>query len=125
MTATLPMSEPERVRKTLRFHPDTMQQVSYWAKKQDVDENEFLVTAVEEKIARMNGDYPLQTLEQMRLNQLIDEIRALSTNSANLERVVTVGFDSLIGMTRGDSYLLDDESGELTLGDTASAAAGA
>lgn len=114
----------DRVRKTLRFHPDTVQQASYWAKKHDIEENEYLVLAVEEKIARENGDYDLPTLEQYRLNQLIDEIRALSTNQANLEQVVTTGFDSLLGLTRGDSYLLDDESGELGITDTASAAVG-
>lgn len=115
----------DRVRKTLRFHPDTIERVRYWSAKRDVPLNDYLVLAVEEKIARENGDYELPTLEQMRLNQLIDEMRALSTNSANLEKVVTSGFDSLLGLTRGDSYLLDEEDGELGITDTASALAGA
>lgn len=115
----------DRVRKPVRLHPDTAQRLSYWATKRELSENEYMMLAIEEKIARENGDYELPTLEQYRLNQLLDEVKALSTNSANLERVVTSGFDSLLGLTRGDSYLLDDESGELGIPDTASVAAGA
>lgn len=103
----------DRVRKPVRIHPDTAQRVNYWAAKHELSENEYIALAIEEKIARENGDYDLPTLEQQRLNQLIDEIRALSTNAANLEAVVTSGFDSLLGLTRGDSYLLDEENGEL------------
>jgi len=124
MSAGATPSTIDRVRKTLRLHPDTVQQAGYWAKKREMDENEYLALAIEEKIARENGDYDLPTLEIQRLNQLIDEIRALSTNSANLEAVVTTGFDSLLGLTRGDSYLLDEENGELGIADTASATVG-
>jgi hypothetical protein len=116
---------PDRVRKPVRLHPDTAQRVGYWATKRELSENEYMAVAIEEKIARENGDYELPTLEQYRLNQLIDEVRALSTNAANLEAVVTSGFDSLLGLTRGDSYLLDEENGELGIPDTASATAGA
>lgn len=115
---------PDRVRKAIRLHPDTAQRVGYWSAQRGLSENEYLVLAIEEKIARENGNYDLPTLEQHRLNQLVDEIRSLSTNTANLERVVTSGFDSLLGLTRGDSYLLDEENGELGIPDTASAAVG-
>lgn len=116
---------PDRVRKAIRLHPDTARHVNYWSAKQGLSENEYLVLAIEEKIARENGDYDLPTLEQLRLNQLIDEVRALSTNAANLEAVVTSGFGSMLGLTRGDSYLLDEEDGELSIPDNASAAVGA
>jgi hypothetical protein len=120
------VTEPvlDRVRKAIRLHPDTVQRVGYWSAKRELSENEYMALAIEEKIARENGDYELPTLEQLRLAQMIDEIKALSTNAANLELVVVSGFDSLIGLTRGDSYLLDDENGELGIPDNASAAAG-
>ena len=102
-----------RVRKTLRFHPDTVERVKYWCAKRGLDENDYLVLAVEEKIARENGDYNLPSLEAQRLNQLIDEQKANSASIASLEQIVVSGFDSLLGLTRGDSYLLDAESGEL------------
>lgn len=126
-TATQPAAKPapDRIRKWMRLHPDTVQRVTYWSGKRDLTEQEYLEQAVEEKIARENGDYDLPTLEIQRLNQLIDEIRALSTNSANLEAVVTSGFDSLMGMARGDSYLFDDEDGELGVTEGAAAAVGA
>lgn len=123
MSSTNVDPTPDRIRKTMRLHPDTVQRADYWRKKSDLSESEFYALAVEEKIARMNGDYDLPTLEIQRLNQLTDEIKALSTNAANLEVVVTKGFDSLIGLTRGDSYLLDEESGELGIPDTVSSAA--
>lgn len=116
---------PDRFRKLVRLHPDTAQRVNYWATKLDLSENEYMVLAIEEKIARANGDYDLPTLEQNRLNQQIDETKTLSTNIANLEKVVTSGFDSLLGLTRGDSYLLDEENGELGVPDTAADHAGA
>ncbi|ROR76128.1 hypothetical protein SAMN06295974_3724 [Plantibacter flavus] len=115
---------PGRVRKAVRMHPDTFQRVTYWASKRELSENEYLVEAIEEKIARENGDYDLPTLEIARLNQLVDELGALSRNTANLERVVTGGFDSLLGLTRGDSYLLDAEAGDLDVPDTAAAVVG-
>jgi len=115
----------DRVRKQIRLHSDTAERVAYWADRHELVENEYLCEAVEEKIARENGDYDLPTLEQNRLNQLIDEIKALSTNAKNLEGVVVSGFGSLLGLTRGDNYLLNDEDGELNSGDDASAAAGA
>jgi hypothetical protein len=113
MTDSSTAASVARVRKTLRFHPDTVERVKYWSTKRDLDENDYLVLAVEEKIARENGDYDLPTLEIQRLGQLIDEQKANTENLANLERTLISGLDSLISLTRGDSYLLDGESGEL------------
>ncbi|MEV7952869.1 hypothetical protein [Streptomyces sp. NPDC088141] len=98
----------------IRLSSDDKQRAEYWADKRGFSSvNEYVAEAVIEKIRRENLDYDLPTLEIARLNELIDQIKALSTNNANLERVVTQGFDSLIGLTRGDNYLLDDEDGEL------------
>lgn len=117
---------PKWAQKKVRLHPDTNQRLDYWRKKRGLaSDNEYIALAVEEKIARENGDYNLPTLEIQRLNQIIDEMRANSTNLANLERVVTSGFGSLLGLTRGDSYLLDDESGELSGRDASTGIPGA
>ena len=95
------------------LHPDTDARVQYWAGKAGVSANEYIAEAVEEKIRRENGDYDLPTLEIARLGQLIDQMASLSTNVANLEQVTLTGFDSLLGLTRGDNYLLDEEDGEI------------
>ncbi|MFJ1733296.1 hypothetical protein [Streptomyces sp. NPDC088254] len=98
----------------IRLDPDDKQRAKYWADKRGFSSvNEYVAEAVVEKIRRENLDYDLPTLEIARLNELVDQVAALAKNSANLERVVTTGFDSLIGLTRGDNYLLDDEDGEL------------
>ncbi|MEV0445739.1 hypothetical protein AB0I84_20815 [Streptomyces spectabilis] len=98
----------------IRLNPDDKQRAEYWADKRGFSSvNEYVAEAVVEKIRRENLDYDLPTLEIARLNQLVDQVAALAQNLANLERVVTTGFDSLIGLTRGDNYLLDDEDGEL------------
>lgn len=103
-----------RERVFIRLSPDDKQRAEYWADKRGfASVNEYIAEAVAEQIRRENLDYDLPTLEIARLNELIDQIKALSTNQANLERVVTSGFESLIGLTRGDSYLLDAEDGEL------------
>lgn len=106
-------SSGPRVRETVRLHRDTKERASYWADKANISVNEYLVEAIEEKIRRENGDYDLPTLEIARLNQIIDQMAALSTNVGNLERVTVTGFDSLMGLTRGDNYLLDAEDGEI------------
>lgn len=102
-----------RVRVPLRIHPDTKERVRYWAAKANISVNEYMAEAVEEKIRRENGDYELPTLELLRLNQLIDTVTSLATNVGNLESVTTQGFDSLMGLTRGDNYLLEEDDGEL------------
>jgi hypothetical protein len=102
-----------RVRVTVRLRKDTDQRAKYWADKANISVTEYITEAVEEKIRRENGDYDLPTLEQGRLNQLIDQMASLSTNVANLETVTVSGFDALMGLTRGDNYLLDPEEGEI------------
>lgn len=105
-----------RVRVVIRLHPSSKERAEYWAEKHGYPSvNEYMADAVDAAIRRENGDYDLPTLEIARLNQLVDEVKALSTNAANLERVVTSGFDSMLALTRGDNYLLDPEDGELNL----------
>lgn len=102
-----------RTRVVFRLSSQEKQRAEYWAQKRGFSSvNEYVAEAVAEQIRRENLDYDLPTLEIARINQLIDLVKALSTNSANLERVVTQGFDSLIGLTRGDNYLLDEDNGE-------------
>jgi len=52
-------------------------------------------------------------MEQARLNQLIDVVHILASNQKSLEQVVTEGFDSLLGLVRGDNYLLENDDGEI------------
>lgn len=105
-----------RVRVPLRVHPDTKERAAYWAQKANLSVNEYMAEAVEAAIRRENLDYDLPTLEIQRLAQLIDEVKSLSSNNQNLEVIIRAGFDSLLGLVRGDNYLLEREDGELTSG---------
>lgn len=111
----------KRVPMKVRVFEDTRQKADYWAARRGYSSaNEYAEAAIEEKIRRENEDYDLPTLEQKRLAQLIDEMSSLSANVENLRHVATTGFDSIIGLARGDNYLFDDEDGELaTNGDQA------
>lgn len=108
-----PAADP-RVAVKIRIRESTKVRCEYWREKEGYPSvNEFMAEAIEEKIARMNGDYDLPSLEIMRLNQLVDEMKSMATSNASLTKIVTAGFEALMGLTRGDSYLLDDDSGEL------------
>lgn len=100
-------------RVTATVTEDLLEQMKYYANKKNISINQFLNDAIEMAIAWENKDYPLPTLEQARLNQLIDQMAAMSANVHSLENVVTSGFDSLLGLTRGDNYLLDSNDGDI------------
>lgn len=100
-------------RVTATVTEDTFQRIKYWADKKGISVNEYLCDAIDLMIAYENKDYDLPNLEQARLNQLIDQMVSMSANIHSLEMVVTNGFDSLIGLTRGDNYLLEHEDGEI------------
>lgn len=100
-------------RVTLRFDEDTVALLKHWAKRQGVDINDFVKDAIEFRIRWLSKDYPLPAMEVQRLNQLVDVVTTLSSNVHSLEGVVTSGFDSLLGLTRGDNYLLRDEDGDI------------
>jgi uncharacterized SAM-binding protein YcdF (DUF218 family) len=71
--------------------------------------NEYIKEAIELAIRHENKDYDLPALEIQRLNQLVDNIAVLSSNVKSVEEVVIHGFDSLLGLTKGDNYLLEHE----------------
>lgn len=108
------VNSDRRERVVIRLAPDDRQRAEYWAARHGFSSvNEYMAEAVAEQIRRENLDFDVPNLLVQRMNQLIDEIKAMSTNTGNLERVMTVSFDSLLSLARGDSGYLQDESGEL------------
>lgn len=105
--------KPANKRVTTTLTSDEFERLTYWAAKRGMSVNEYIAEAIRQAIAWENQDYPLPTLEQARLNQLIDVVNILSSNVKSMEGVVQSGFDSLLGLTRGDNYLLKHEDGEL------------
>lgn len=104
-------SDSHRV--TVTIDSDTYERLKYWSARHECSINEYLKHALEQSIAHENKDYDLPTLEIQRLNQLVDVIEVLSSNIQSLESVTVTGFDSLLGLTRGDNYLLENEDGEI------------
>lgn len=100
-------------RVTATIKQETYERLCYWAQKKNVTINTYLNDAIEFMIAFENRDYPLVTLEQARLNQLIDVVTILSANVKSLESSTQSSLESLTGLVRGDNYLLEHEDGEL------------
>lgn len=100
-------------RVTVTLSDQEAARLEYWAQQHDMSINEYLREAIDRQIRWENKDYDLPVLEIQRLNQLVDGLAVLSSNVKSLEGVVTSGFDSLLGMTRGDNYLLEHEDGEV------------
>lgn len=100
-------------RVTVRLDDDMLKQLEYWAARKGCSVSEYLYDALASFIAHENGDYDLPKLEVTRLNQLIDTITVLSSNVKSLEDVTVSGFDSLLNLCRGDSYLMEEEDGDI------------
>ena len=100
-------------RLTLRLPETDFEKLSYWAKKADMSINEFVPVLLDMYISIKNGDYQLPTLEIQRLNQLIETVNVLSRNMQSLESITVNGFDSLLSLTKGDNYLLEDDDSDM------------
>lgn len=104
---------PDIHRLTLRINEDDYQRLQYWAARRGISANDYMIEALYAQIRRENGDYDIPTAEVARLNQLVDLVTELLSNIKSLENVTISGFDSLLGLTRGDNYLLEQEDGDI------------
>lgn len=104
---------PNYHRLTVRLTEKDFERLEYWSSKINTSINEFIPIILDRWIAIENGNYELSTLEQKRLNQLIDVVKGLSIDIQNQGRIMSAGFDSLTQLTKGDNYLFDSyEDGE-------------
>lgn len=93
-----------------RFDVDLKDSIDYYAKKQGISRNEFLTEAAKYYIAYLQGDYDVPSAMVQRTNQLVDIVTALVGRVDTLENTTRTGIQSMIQLTRGDSYLTDDEN---------------
>lgn len=96
-------------RQSLRFYESDYEKFKFWAAEKGVSVNEFIVMAVNQYIAIENGNYPLETLEQQRLNQLIDEMRSMSDNMKSLSSVVLSSMSSITQLANGSNFMLESD----------------
>lgn len=100
-------------RHSMRMYKDDFNTLVYWSERFGMDRTEFLIAAMHHYIKWRNQDYDLPTAEIQRLNQMVDAMQSLVTNQQNLEQTITNGFDSMLGIIRGDNYLVEQEDGSL------------
>lgn len=109
------MAANKNHRVTTTLSEDEFQTLKYWADKEGISINEVLKEGLSLFIAFKNDDYTklFDHIVPERFNQLIDLSLALSSDIHSLISITVNGFDSLINLTRGDNYLLEDEDGEI------------
>lgn len=104
------MAKDNKFRIRTSFEEDVYKQIEYWSQKvSGGSKNRFVEDAIKYYVGHLNGNYDLPTAEVARLNQLIDAMVVLSSNVQSLSDITISGFDSLLGLTRGDNYLLEED----------------
>ncbi len=88
------------------------EKMKYWVDKKGLHRNEYIIEAIERQIRWEVQDYDLAPLEIARLEQLIDHMAEMSNRLDALSRITTTGFKSLLDLTRGDNYLMDEDIDE-------------
>lgn len=94
---------------TVSVDTDTYERLKYWAERKGLTQTEYVQDSIDHMIAWENKDYDLPTAEVARLNQIVDGLYNLSSRVGSLEKVIISGFKSLLGLTRGDNYLLEED----------------
>ena len=88
--------------------PHLYNAILYWAEYHQMKPVEYMRRAANLAVKRDNGDYDLHSAEIGRLNQIVDGMNELSHEVAVLSNVVLDSTKQILGLTRGDNYLLDE-----------------
>lgn len=105
--------DPSHKRVTVTLTPDEYERLKYWADRRRMSINEYMYHALEHMIGWENQDFDVPVAIVQRVNQLVDMIAGLRSDTSNLSDELHSMADSLLNLTRGDNYLLEDEDGEL------------
>lgn len=92
-----------------RVSADLKDSIDYYSEKHGLSRNDFLAEAAKYYIAYLQGDYDVPSAMVQRTNQLVDIVTALVDRVDTLENTTRSGIQSMIQLTRGDSYLTDDD----------------
>ena len=97
-------------RTTLRIHSETAMRAEFWAEREGISYNAFVIEAIEEKIARHSGVIVgEESLVLSRLNELIDATNWTGNELMSMMQIFTTVMDQFTVMARGDNFLLDDD----------------
>lgn len=97
-------------RMNLRIHSETAMRAEFWAEREGISYNAFVIEAIEEKIARHSGvNVGEESLVLSRLNELIDATNWTGNELMSMMQIFTTVMDQFTVMARGDNFLLDDD----------------
>ncbi len=82
--------------------------VDYWADQKGITGNAFVRDAIYLAIDFENNNFPMTTITESRIAELIDAVNGLSANQATLEETIKNFINMMIQMTKGDNYLMDN-----------------
>lgn len=82
--------------------------VEYWADQKGITGNAFVRDAIYLAIDFENNNFPMTTITESRIAELIDAVNGLSANQATLEETIKNFINMMIQMTKGDNYLMDN-----------------
>ena len=97
------------IRVTAAIDEETYATLEYWSKKRGISMNEYIRLAVDNQIKFENKDFDIPDIMIVRLNQIQGLLRDLESSNNNLNQTIIKGFDSLIGLTRGGNYLIEND----------------
>ena len=107
------MRDKNDKRVTVTLTPDEYERLKYWSDRREMSINGYLLHSIQHMIAWENQDFDVPVAMVQRVNQLVDLVAGLRSDSANLQEEIHSMADSLLNLTRGDNYLLEEEDGEL------------
>lgn len=107
----MPTNKP---RISVTIDQKTYEKTQYWADKKHMSLSEYVVEAIIKQIQHETSDFDIPNLAIQRINQNTEALEAMSSNLEQVETMIMRGFDQIIGLTRGDNYLLSEDDGELS-----------
>lgn len=99
--------KPGYKRKEISLPKDVIDKIAYWADNRDMTFSEMVDASTSLYIKFINEDYDLPTLEQRRLNELIESQYRIADELKQLQQTVMNTSAVLLRTTNGSNYLSD------------------
>lgn len=96
------------VRVEFRVPSDFFVKLDHFAKKEGISRSEFITEACEHYMNQIVTDFNVPVASVQRINQLVEGMTAMERRMFTLENVVDTGLRSIIDLTKGENYLMDE-----------------
>lgn len=104
--------DKNKTRVTVTLTDEEYQTLSHWSKIKQESMNEYIHDGISRQLDYDNHDFHTEDIMTAKMNQMVDAINALSDRISTVQHVVSLGFKSLMSVTRGDEYLFTDETSD-------------